>query len=406
MEKENKKLLTIIVCLCLCVQMSACTLGEDTKWIKEDSKKIGSDITCGQFMIDGVVFSFPMDLQDILDKGWHISNNIANDKTFLLDVGEGAEEFQLFPDDDHENCILVSVVNMGDKKATVDECMVMSVRLKENHFDYLLPGEITRRSTQKDVEKAYGEPVEVEEKDREKIYYYTYTTDEGYACNVKLSVYNKENAKNPLSEVYYWIDFEESYGGDQGCQLYVDSTMKASYHNDFEDYVNNGYDTKEGAEELYQSEVEYYAYGIMEYVEVDDTCITDEIFDKYCEISKKVLSKVDWELAGFKDNGDGTYEVELTMFPTNYFDAITSKVDEAIDEFNTKYDTVDFDSLSDDEMAEVECDYANIVLGSIKGIEDDIEVVSGIKRVYEITADGFTETQWEEIDDIIMGFKS
>ena len=402
-----KKLVTIIMCLCLCVQFTACGLGkEDTKWIKEDAKKIGSDITCGEFVIDGEVFSFPMDLQDILDKGWHISNNIANDKTFLLDTGEMAEEFQLFPDDDHEHSILVSVINMTNEQVTVDKCMVMSLRVKENHFDFLLPGEITKRSTQKDVEKAYGEPVEVEEKENKKIYYYTYTTDTGYNCYVQLSVYDKDNATYPLSEVYYYIGFEEGGSMEEECQLYVDAAMKASFHNDYKDYVANLYDTEEGAKALYQSEVEYYAYSIMEYADVDDTCITDEIFNEFCEISKTVLSKVDWKISDFAENGDDTYTVELTLYPTNYFDVISSKVDEAIDEFNTKYETVDFEAIDDAELVEIECDYANIVLNAIKGLENDAEVISGIVRVYEITGEGFTDSQWEEIDDIVMGFES
>ena len=54
------------------------------------------------------------------------------------------------------------------------------------------------------------------------------------------------------------------------------------------------------------------------------------------------------------------------MYPTNYFDVISDKVDEAIENFNLKYEDVDLNTLTDE---------------------------------------GFTDSQWEDIDDIIMGIK-
>lgn len=414
-----KKLVMTLMCLCLCVQISACGLfGEDTEWIKEEAEKIGDDITCGEFVIDGEIFSFPMDLQDIIDKGWHISNNVVNEKTFQLEPGGMSDEFQMFPDDDHEHSIRVSVINVSDKNATVDKCKVATLTVKENNFDYVLPGGINRRSTQDEVEDSYDNAV-VEEKDREKIYTYKYTTDEGFVCYVKLSVYNKENANNPLSEVNYWINFEETIGSDDShnsvdfgendetsdIEKFIDFTMKASYHNNYAGYVSYGIDTQEGAKELYQSEVEYYVSNIMAYADITEDCVTDETYDEYCEIAKSVLSKVDWEIKDVKDNGDNTYSVEIILCPTNYFDVISDKVDEAIENFNLKYEDVDLNTLTDDEYARVEAEYADAILTVIKGLEKDIEVASEVKKTYKFTDEGFTDSQWEDIDDIIMGIK-
>lgn len=395
----------ILMCMCLCIQFTACNLLEDTDWIAQEAEKIGGKITCGEFVIDGEIFTFPMDLQDVLDKGWHISNNIDNDKTFLLEPGGTTKEFQLFPDDNHENSILVSVANLSDDKTTVDKCKVISIRLKENHFDYVLPGGLTRRNTQEDVENEYDEPMKVDEKDSKKEYTYTYTSKEGFECFVKLSVYNEENAKNPLSEVYYWTEPDEAAISNDVAK-FINATMKVSYHNDCKEYVEYKIDTQEGAKALYMSEVEYYAYSIMEYADVNTECVTDEIYDQYCGIAKKVLSKVDWEISDIKEKGASIYTVELTIYPTNYFDVISDKVDGTIDDFNTKYENVDFNTLSDEEYLVVEIEYAKAILEAVKGLEKDIEAVSGVKRVYEFTDNGFSDSQWEEIDDIIMGVES
>ena len=405
-DKTMKKLMGIMACIVLCLSLVGCKLGkEDTAWIEDAAKKIGDDITCGEMVIDGVVFRFPMDLQDVLDKGWHISNNITNEKSFKLGVGEYSEEFQLFPDDNHENSILVSVINMTDEETTVENCMVASLRVKENHFDFVLPGEITRRSTQEEIEKEYGEATETKKEDHKKVYKYTYTSKDGFDCYIELSVYNKENAKNPLSQVYYAIDINGGLS-KVGWQEYIDACMKASFYNDWIDYVKYGYDTKENAEALYQAEIEYYAYAIMEYSDITVDYVTEDVVEEFCDIAKQVLKKVNWKLSQYEAQPDGTYSLELTLYPTNYFELIDSKVDEAIEEYDTKYATVDFDSISEAEHVQMELDYVNMVLKAIDGVEKDVEIVSGIKRVYEIDEIGFTEKQWEEIDDIIMGFKN
>lgn len=93
------------------------------------------------------------------------------------------------------------------------------------------------------------------------------------------------------------------------------------------------------------------------------------------------------------------------MYPTNYFDVISDKVDEAIENFNLKYEDVDLNTLTDDEYAQVEAEYADAILIVIKGLEKDIEVASEVKKTYKFTDEGFTDSQWEDIDDIIMGIK-
>ena len=407
-----KKILMALMCLCVCFQFSACGLGEeDTEWIETDAKKIGKDITCGEFVIDGAVFSFPMDLQDIIDKGWHVTNNVVNKDTFKLNPGEMSDEFQMFPDDDHEHSIKVSVINVSDKSATVDKCMVASLTVKEGNFDFVLPSGLNKRSKQEDVEKTYKNADNIDEEGKQKIYQYLYTSKDGVECTVELKVYNEENATYPLSEVNYWINLDEANGfGTTGVnaadvEKFMDLTMKASYHNNFAGYVSYGIDTATGAKELYQSEIEYFVYGLMEYADINSECVTDDVYEGYCSIAKDILRKAKWEIS-VKETGDSSCTVELTIYPTNYFDIISPKVDEAIDNYNVKYENVDIESISDEEYAQIEADYAGMVLAAIKGAEANVEYVDGIKRTYEFTGSGLTTEAWEEIDDITMGFAS
>lgn len=401
---KKSKVLIFVLCLCFSLQLTACGLGkEDTKWIKEDAKKISTDITSGEFVIDGEVYSFPMNLQDIFDKGWHVSNNYENVNTFELEPGEYTESFYIFKDGDKENALSVSVINMTDEKAAVDKCFVLELNISDDEFDFLLPGEITKRSTQKEVEAAYGEPEELVKEGVEKVYTYTYTSENGYNCSVELNVFNEKNATYPLSDVKYSITYFDMENIEEECRIFIDSGMKTSFYNDSKEYVANLFDSKEGAQSLYEGEVEYFASYLMYYIDIDEEYMSDDIIKEFKEISKKVLSKVKWEITDIdveEDEYSGT--VELKLYPTNYLDVIDSKVDEVIDTFDTKYADFDWDTSDEAKLEEVELDYAKMILDAIKGMEDGIENKDGIVKTYDISDEILTDEQWDEIDDTIM----
>ena len=436
-----KKLLTLMLCIVLSFSFTGCG-EEDTTWINDVAAKMSKEITSGEVYVDDDILKFPMELQDIIDQGWHITNNITNEKTFKLGVGEMTDEFLLFPDDNHEDCISVSVVNLTTGSTTVDKCSVASLSVEASEFDFVLPNGITKRSTEEDIEKAYGKAVEVAKDGSYKVYKYTYKTEAGFACVVSLKTLN---GTYPLSEVAFSIDFNNSFVEEQSTSEmttssekdtttdknttvekdttteeptssnvsnavynnwkdYFDACMKVCYYNNYVSYVTQGLDTIDNAKALYQSYVEYYAKAIMEYSDVTTELVTDEIFEEYCNIAKTVLKKFKWEFSNITLLADDKYSLELVLYPTNYFDLIDSQVDAAIEEYETKYASVDFDNITDEEYAEIEIDYANMVLKAIKGSENKVELTTGIKKVYEVTSQGLSDEQWDEIDNIIMGF--
>ena len=79
---------------------------------------------------------------------------------------------------------------------------------------------------------------------------------------------------------------------ETGWQTYVDACMKASFYGDYEEYVLNGFDTEKNAQQLYEDEVAYYAYGIMNYSDIYTEYVTDDVFEEYCKIAEKVLANV------------------------------------------------------------------------------------------------------------------
>lgn len=152
------------------------------------------------------------------------------------------------------------------------------------------------------------------------------------------------------------------------------------------------------------SEVMYYASAIMYYAYVDESYVTEEIKNEYSEIAKTLLAKAKWEISKL-DVSDYEYSgtVELTLYPTNYLYIIEDKVNGVIDAYNTKYADVDFDTVDDATYTEMECDYANMVLEAIKGMENEVEYADPVVKTYEIAEEVLTDEEWEEIDDIIMG---
>lgn len=87
MKMRVRKLLSVILCAGMCVSMTACGLGGKDKWVSEAAAQVDSDVRSGEFMLDGEVYTFPMSVQDMLDKGWHVSNNYENKDEFVLEPG-------------------------------------------------------------------------------------------------------------------------------------------------------------------------------------------------------------------------------------------------------------------------------------------------------------------------------
>lgn len=402
----KKKVLMFIMLIGACLSLAACSMSqeEDTQWINDNKNKLSNEITSGEIMIDGEVYTFPMYLKDFLDTGWHISNNYTNADTFKLNPGYSSTEFGLFKDKEY---IQVSVINMQDEEISLNEGMVEYLKVESSEFDFLLPQGITKRNTQEDIEAAYND-AEITEGSGYREYTYDFTSEAGLSCQVQLNVIVNDRIINPINYVKYNLKATSDDADDSElCEIFIDSALRASFYNDYEKYVSYLYDTKDGAQELYESEVNYYVSFLLYYADISQDYIADEIYDKFYDIAKTVLSKVKWEISDIKyteaDKILGEGSVTLTLYPTNYLGLIDEPIEEAIAEYNSKYGEVNFDSLDEAAITEIENEYANMVLNAINGLENSVDTGSGISKKYDISESILTDEQWGEIDDILMG---
>lgn len=406
-----KKLLAMALSIIMAVMVVGCSESvEDTKWIDEASKKIDKEITSGQFVLDGVVYEFPMDLKYWLDNGWHISNNYDNVDKFTLEPDCYSTEFELF--NDNKQYVKVTVINNSDVDAKVKDCTVYSIRMDLSKVDVVFPQGITKRSKPAEIKSAYGEPNSEEKESNYITSTYSYTTPEDWKCIVEIESIDDKTTQNPCKEVLYyvmsfdmvWDELVDEKGIEEACKVYFDATMNASFIGDYTDYVDMYVDSKAGAEKLYNSEILYYSEFLRYYVDIDEDNIDDEIKARFDEVAKKVLSKVMWNVESVVKKNSLDCKMVLKLYPTNFLDIIDSDVDDAIVELNIKYDDVDFDTISDEDYAIYDKEYTEAVLSAMEKNVDKAGTKDAVTKTYEIDIDGdiISEDDWMDIDDIIM----
>ena len=163
---------------------------DDEKFIEESAAKISEELTSGQFVIDGVIYQFPMPLKDWLDNGWHVSATYDNADEFRLDPYYTSTEFELFNEDD--DFVRMTVYNDSDEAAPVDECIVYSLNMSTTEVDVVLPKGMTKRNKPAEVLEAYGEPdVKNDDSNHLEATYY-FADHEMGQCYVELGIHDND----------------------------------------------------------------------------------------------------------------------------------------------------------------------------------------------------------------------
>ncbi len=409
-----KKKLLLAFCLALSMMVVGCngkeSKEEAEKKVSESAEKIGKKITCGEFVFDGVVYKFPMDLKQWLDNGWHVSNNYDNKDEFKLEPGATSNEFELFNED--EDYVRVSVMNTKDEDAKIEDCMVYTLYMSTAEGDLVLPGGITKSSKPDDVLKAYGDPISKgDEKGLLEATYY-YEDEDAWKCYVEVDVVDNSFTIDPLSSVRYsiesfgsiWDSLVASEGIEKTCEIFLDATMKTCYWGDFKSYLEYGIDSQSGADELYQSEYVYFSECLMYYAGIDSSWLSAETIARVDKVAIDVLKKVKWNIKGIEANAFEEGTVTLELYPTNFFDVIEEDIIKASNDFSLKYDGVDFDSMSDEEYAVIEEEYADAVIKVMESKVSEAGTLEAIVKEYELDTDNaiVSEDAWIEIDDTIM----
>lgn len=408
-----KKIFSMILCAALCFQMTACGLNGNSfqkdKWIEEGAALLGGDIRSGEFVLEGEVYTFPMALSDWLNRGWHISNNYDNKDSFTLEPGYESSEFELF--NDNNEYVRVSVLNVSDKNAKPEECLVSYLYISTSQdLKFVLPAGINKSSKPADIRAAYGD-ADIDESDSNFFKaYYNYTTEDNWECQIELGAFDNNYTIDPFSSVSFqisstseWAEFYENASGEDGCRSYIDSSLKSAYYGDFSEYVENHFSTQEDAELLYESTVNYYASSIIYYAGISEEALDEATVEEFREIARQVLARTKWEITDLSVTGEHG-KLDIDLYPTNFIDLIDDDLDHAVSELQAKYAGVDADSLSESQVAEIDQVFAEIVLDAIRDRVEEVQVKEPISKWYflDYTEGILGSDEWEEIDSILL----
>lgn len=391
-----KKLTLAGICLGMSVMMTAC--GVNDEWIAKGTEMVDSELSSSEVYINGTVYTFPCDMSYWLNTGWHISNSYDNKDDFELEPGMESTEFELF--NDNKQFVKVTALNLSDENATVEKCMVSSLEIAVEDFKAVLPSGVTTKSTSEDIKAVYGEPASIEG----TAMYYEYTNAEDWICQIELDV---DGNKKPLTTVKYTLTDDNWGGSEEDVRTYIDTALRVSFYGDYTDYVANLYDTEENASALYESEVAYYAESLMYYLDIDSSVLDETAIKSYYKIAEVVLNQAKWEISDMQyDENDLTGTMELTLYPVDFLYIIDNDADMVIAEFQSKYSNINPDNCTDEELAAIEQDYADMMLEALNVRAAETKVSEPIVKTYDIDyiQGVVTEDDWNEIDDILMGF--
>lgn len=418
--RKMKRVVTFLLCVVMLVSTVGCggflNVMSDVaknKKLKEDAAKIATEITSGEFVLNGVVYEFPMDLKSLLDNGWKIPDDYVNADVFKLEPGVTSDEFEL------ENMIgdtmVVTVINDTLVDAKLEDCLVSSIIITSNRDKIVLPKGITSDSKFDDVVDTYGGAVSIGS-DEEKSVVYSGSNDSSWLWRVELGSSKDDNKDNLLTSVeYYLVTFAnlhmrmvEEKGQEEVCKFFVNTIMNACYKGDFNDYNNYCFGDLSDGEELYQGEIDYLAEYLMYYTDISDEYASETQLARVKEVAKQVLSTVKWEIESVSLNSDNVGTMDIKLYPSDFIEVTYDLGAEAVDNYYAKYKDLDFKNVTTEELAKLESEYIDVMIGVLEKYVSSARLTEPISKSYVIDIeDGvFTEEQWYEIDDYIMGIKT
>lgn len=411
-----KRAFLMILCIVLCFQMTACGLDvgslQKDKWIEEGAAMLGEDIRSGEFVLGGEVYTFPMALSDWLDRGWHISNRYDNRDSFELEPGYESSEFQLY--NENGDYLGVRVINASDRKAKLEECLVSYLDISTlQDINLVLPAGIHKGSTPTDIRGAYGDADIDESSDSFFHAYYNYTTEDDWICQIELAAFDNNYTIDPFSSVTFrfcstteWAGFYEKAGGEDGCRRYLNSFLRTCFYGDFSEYVENQFSTQEEAEALHETMVTFYASCLIQYTGINEETLRGETIEEFREIARQVLSRTKWEFVNISFIGDSG-SLTIDLYPTDFLDLIDDDLVNVVSELQTKYTEIDINDLSEGLPTEINQDYAEMVLNTIRGRADETQVQSPYSKLYSLDySEGILSgDDWVEIYSILTDMK-
>ena len=168
--KKTNRILAVLMMATFCLVATACfsegnTSNTKSSYIANEEEIaaaveiLGEDLSVMEVSIDGDIYSFPMNVQFLLDKGWTFPEEILSQVDPYPAYTETVGVIMTRIDGEQEKELSIVLMNEGAEKIPVSEAMVTTYSAdRYQKHKMILPGGITWASSIEDVKTAYGEP--------------------------------------------------------------------------------------------------------------------------------------------------------------------------------------------------------------------------------------------------------
>lgn len=169
--KKNKRILAVLMIAIFCLIGTACFSGGNTQntqssYIANEEEIaaaveiLGDDFSVMKVSIDGVIYSFPMNVQFLLDEGWTFPEDILSQVDPYPAYTETTGVIMTRMNGEQEKELSIVLMNESFEKIPVSEAMVITYSAdRYQKHKMILPGGITWASSIEDVKATYGEPI-------------------------------------------------------------------------------------------------------------------------------------------------------------------------------------------------------------------------------------------------------
>lgn len=147
---------------------------------------------------------------------------------------------------------------------------------------------------------------------------------------------------------------------------YLTSLLDINYKNISKDYITLTGVSQKDAEAVYESNMDYQAHNLMNYYgvkEVDDGTVLLEFY----YLAQSIFSNAKYEVTDVKEE-NGSYTLELTVYPLDTLEATYDQVVAYIENFNARVDEGDFNNTDE---VDYETEFAEGIIDILKSTVDN-----------------------------------
>ncbi len=191
-------------------------VGEDGERFEADLSVYGrvaseaADLDSSTIVLRGKAYDFPMRVSELMDNGWHFSENGSFDNAFKPKVTTSLITFYMY--NGGTEIMLNKVYNDSDDVAKIEDCLLLGLSIgidydegAEPDCEFILPGGIIGYSTAADVLSVMGDP------NKTKAFDYGYNSD-----------YQLSYREHKISGLSYNFSFQDpSWNEDEDSDGYL-----------------------------------------------------------------------------------------------------------------------------------------------------------------------------------------